>query len=297
MASINRSIKRDRIPVYNFRDAGGTGHETCVELKRLEHLSEFIMNETTRWHRHDHYELFWITGGAGNASVDFQEYFIEAGTMMLISPGQVHAVNLIQPLKGFLLIFSPFYMAGLRESSFERSPVSLSGNIGQPVMTVDEERFDVMNGLLRLLEREYRSDLDHRQTALGSLLNLVMIEADRFSHSKLQDHRNDAGYMLASRFLSRVESDFRTRLRVSDYAALFHVTNNHLIDTVKRIVGRPAGELIRERRLLEAKRLLRYSGLTVDEIACQLSFDDPSYFSRFFKKNTGTSPTAFRSHP
>jgi AraC-like DNA-binding protein len=78
---------------------------------------------------------------------------------------------------------------------------------------------------------------------------------------------------------------------------MLHVTTNHLNETVKGTLGQPAGMIIRERLLLEAKRLLRYSDSPVAEIATHLNFEDPSYFSRFFKKHTGFSPSEFREQP
>jgi len=91
-----------------------------------------------------------------------------------------------------------------------------------------------------------------------------------------------------------IEENFLAKTSVSEYAKLLGITANHLNETVKRTIGKTAGELIRHRLLLEAKRLLIHSELSSSEIAHRLNFQDPSYFGRFFKKYTQHSPGDFR---
>ena len=84
-------------------------------------------------------------------------------------------------------------------------------------------------------------------------------------------------------------------MSVHDYSLLLHVTESRLTSVTKRITGITAGQFVQERSLLEAKRLLIHSGATVSQIAFQLGFDDPAYFSRFFKKGAGRSPKEFKA--
>jgi AraC-like DNA-binding protein len=91
-----------------------------------------------------------------------------------------------------------------------------------------------------------------------------------------------------------VNKNFKTLRTVADYAPLLHVTPNYLNAACKKITGKAAGEIIRDRTLLEAKRLLANTDSSVAEIAYQLQFEDNSYFGRFFKKYTGMTPAKFR---
>ncbi len=102
-------------------------------------------------------------------------------------------------------------------------------------------------------------------------------------------------FALTRQFMRLVEQHYLDTTSVADYAAMLHVTTNHLIKTVRVCLGQPAGQIIRERLLVEAKRLLRYSDLPVAEIAARLNFEDPSYFSRYFKEKTGSTPSEFRT--
>ncbi|AHF94774.1 hypothetical protein OPIT5_26475 [Opitutaceae bacterium TAV5] len=81
---------------------------------------------------------------------------------------------------------------------------------------------------------------------------------------------------------------------VGEYAARLHVSPDRLSEAVREATGHPAGELIRQRQLLEARRLLAHTTRSVSEIAYALNFQDPAYFSRFFRRLTGQSPGEFR---
>jgi AraC family transcriptional activator of pobA len=100
---------------------------------------------------------------------------------------------------------------------------------------------------------------------------------------------------LVRRFRQAVERSFRVTTSVPDYARALGVTTSHLNESLRLETGLTAGDLIRERLLLEAKRLLLHSELTIAEIAYELGFEDPSYFSRFVRRELKASPAEFRS--
>ncbi len=104
----------------------------------------------------------------------------------------------------------------------------------------------------------------------------------------------ETALILTERFLQLVEAHYLTISSVADYAAKLYVTTTHLVETVLGTTGQPAGRIIRERLLLEAEHLLRYSDVPIAEIAAYLNFEDPAYVGRYFKKHTGFSPADFR---
>jgi AraC family transcriptional regulator, transcriptional activator of pobA len=99
---------------------------------------------------------------------------------------------------------------------------------------------------------------------------------------------------LLRNFEKLVEQHYKEKKLPREYAEMLFVTPNHLNTMCTTTAGKSAGELIRERVLLEAKRLLVNSQLSIAEIGYQLSFEDNAYFSRFFKKYTATTPESFR---
>ncbi|HHG86644.1 MAG TPA: helix-turn-helix domain-containing protein, partial [Bacteroidetes bacterium] len=95
-------------------------------------------------------------------------------------------------------------------------------------------------------------------------------------------------------FRISLEEQFMHLHQVKDYASLLAITEKHLNELCKKSTGKTASELIYDRIVLEAKRLLMHSSMNNKEVAYQLSFDDPSHFSKFFKRKVGISPSGFR---
>jgi AraC family transcriptional activator of pobA len=105
---------------------------------------------------------------------------------------------------------------------------------------------------------------------------------------------NESSNRLIVRFFNFLENHFQDEAQVHFYAKLLHVTPNYLNIVYKKEAGSSAGQYIRQRVLLEAKRLLAMSQKDVKEISFDLGFEDAAYFSRFFKKHTGSTPRDFR---
>ena len=93
------------------------------------------------------------------------------------------------------------------------------------------------------------------------------------------------------RFLDLVERDFARGRRLGDYASALRLTPGHLSALCRASLGKSAGACVRDRLALEARRLLRYSGQGAAEVGYALGFDDPAYFARFVKRETGHSPS------
>ncbi|MFB5675811.1 helix-turn-helix domain-containing protein [Paenibacillus terreus] len=286
--------KRKNIPVIPAPSLE-TGDFRLLRLNQEMHGDE---PELYDLHRHDCYELFWIMEGHGKVQIDFQSYSFSPNTLSLIAPGQIHgwiAKEIGMAFDGYLLIFSKDLIAGHQLDHAGWLQTSLLNLMGDnPFYNISPDHASVFNELFRLLERELAKERKDQTDAVRSYIRLLLIEAGRIHDQWQQGHREEAGFRLTKQYLSLVESHFRTVNSVSDYASMLHVTTSHLIESVKKTLGKSAGEVLRERQLLEAKRLLRYSSSTVDEIAHHLGFHDPSYFGRLFKKNVGLSPTAFR---
>lgn len=254
--------------------------------------------EAIRLHRHDCFEIFWITSGCGKGQIDFKKYSFKPNTLCLIPPGQMHGwmeQESDEPLSGYLLIFSKDM---LTEHSMDKVDWSLSAlfhSTGEnPFYSVNSDQAAVIHQLFHLLEREQDTALKNREAAVYSYIQLLLIEIGRIQDVWKHNHREEAGFRLTKQYLALVETHFQKGNSMSEYASMLHVTTNHLIESVKRTLGKSAGEVLQDRQLLEAKRLLRYTTVTVNEIAQQLSFSDPSYFGRLFKKKVGQSPTEFR---
>ena len=112
----------------------------------------------------------------------------------------------------------------------------------------------------------------------------LSVESNAYNHTLLRN------------FLNLIEANFKSLRLPKEYAALLYITPNHLNALCKELLGQSAGEIIRDRVILEAKRLLVIKDYSVAEIAYDLNFNDNSYFTKFFKKVVGVTPEEFRKN-
>jgi AraC-like DNA-binding protein len=288
------------IPVYGFDSLVPSHKWGSFSIERFEDSFNNAKGDVYAPHRHNLYEVFWINEGCGTCAVDFRLYDIHAPMLVFVAPGQVHSWTLNGPFSGYVLMFTNEFFVG-RPDDIASYPIDLpfaqTPNTG-PALSVLSERAADFTSLFQQLENEFKASLSDHDVALHAYLRLLLVAAKRLSEKVPgSNHREDSAAVLTTKFLQLVERSFLGIASVADYAELLNVTPNHLIETTKRTIGKPAGRIIRERLLLEAKRLLCYSDMSASEIAYHLSFEDPSYFSRFFKKYTGICPMEYRKTP
>jgi AraC-like DNA-binding protein len=113
-------------------------------------------------------------------------------------------------------------------------------------------------------------------------LNISEIQADTMQNR------------IVRQFSELSDVHFKDKTQVTHYADMMFVTPGHLNDTIKSALGKTAKQIIDEKRIIEAKRLLFWGEHTIKEIAWQLNFEDDGYFNRFFKKHTGNTPATFQ---
>lgn len=262
------------------------------EIGRLEH--KFRHHIAIAPHRHTYYEVLWSVEGSGTHYIDFISYEMTPRTLFFISPGQVHYSD-IATCAGYALFFTEEFMISTHlHKDFLRSFPFYHVSDREPAIDLDDEHIPIFRRLFERLEKEYLSESLKKEDILRAYLQILLIEAERLYTSKEALHLNHPNSFLVQEFRTLIEEHFLSQSSVKDYAKCLHITANHLNDVTKKITGKTAGELIRERLLLEAKRLLTHSDLSIVQIAHHLNFRDPSYFGRFFRRQTSQSPGKFR---
>ena len=286
-------------PFQVFQDLGLDPGTVEFAMQRIENLSPSGLRSALTMHRHGFCEIVWITRGQGTIRIDLERYPVRPNTLCLLSPGQIHAWEVEASPSGFVVGFTHRFFAESPDDVSALVELPYFHGVGPaPVLYVQEEHAELFTQTCNQLLREAHLELLGQRALLRSYMRILLVEARRLHDAQPGVlHSGEASFALTKQFMLLVEQHYLDTSSVADYAAMLHVTTNHLIETVKHSLGQPAGQIIRERLLLEAKRLLRYSDLPVAEIATRLNFEDPSYFSRFFKDKTGFSPTEFREQP
>ena len=212
-----------------------------------------------------------------------------------MSPGQVHRWHDADRLQGWIVCFTQeLFDGGLPSPSPLLKHSFWYPDNTPPVLVLPTDAAEETQPIFAEMQREYVNKLTGFAQVLGALLRILFVRSERIyqqAHSSMEPDRSSA---LMREFRLALEENFRTTQSVGDYAKLLKISSDRLGKAVQERSGRPAGEIIRRRLLLEAERLLAHTEMTVSEIAYALNFQDPAYFSRFFRRLTGQSPGEFR---
>jgi AraC family transcriptional activator of pobA len=270
-----------------------------VEQVFVARFEEAILVHTDRlhFHRHTYYEAFYMDG-KGAVCIDFQDYAITGPTLVFTSPGQVHRWMNSGGLKGPIICFTQEFYDGR-----ELPPSSLLEHEfwfplhTAPLLALGKEEARSMQVLWHQVELETPASKE-RNEILRALLRVIFNQATRLYQRQPVGAaalaKEAPSGRLVREFRLAVETHFRKISSVAGYAKLLRLTPDHLASCVGRLTGQAPGEIIRDRMLLEAKRLLIFTSLSVSEIGYELKFEDPAYFSRFFRRLMRISPGEFR---
>lgn len=242
-------------------------------------------------HRHDYHELIWVRSGGGEHLIDGEVVPVRPGTITIIGRGQVHVFREADDLHGAVLRFGDELLHGNGRSGW-----LLAGRGGRTV-TVPEPEDDRLAGLVDALHAEAERPPDARSAEIERhLVSIVLLWLERWYDAARTERReaDDADIQLHRRFAQLLESDFARHHDAAHYADALAVPPAALSRALTQVTGRSTKELVTDRVMLEAARLLRYTDLTVGEVAHRVGFSDPLYFSRAFKRHAGDAPMAYR---
>ena len=234
-------------------------------------------------HRHFFHAVYWMHEGSGTHVIDFEEYEIRPDRVFFIKPEQVHFLHGGAYLKYSALQFTEdFMMPFLSES---QKNIAVYKDLSQ----AESERIDV---LFKQLQAESISNLPNSNSIIQSEINTLLLELERIS---LLSNAFPAIPNLLQEYKELIEHEFINDRQVRNYAKRLGVSSNYLNVLTQKHLGKSALEMINERVTLEMKRLLLRTDYDISEIAYKLGFNELSYFSRFFRRNTGMSPHEFRT--
>jgi AraC-like DNA-binding protein len=243
------------------------------------------MSRATFPHRHTFYEIVYLTAGDGVHVVDLAESPLHPPQLCFVQPGQVHFWR-ATGLDGRVILFTDEFLAahpGDRETLRQLACGPPLGTPGPDVPAIVEE-----------MQREYAGRGAGRTAILQSLLHILILRAARLAGAASASGPAGGPAAVARGFLALLHQPGGHQRTVQGCARRLGVSASYLNEAVKSVTRRTPGTLIRQAQMLEAKRLLARTDLAVAQIAKQLGFGDPSYFSRFFRREAGMSPGTFR---
>jgi AraC-like DNA-binding protein len=239
-------------------------------------------------HKHNFYHLVFITKGSGWHEIDFKRHAVKSGAMFFMMPAQVHSWAMSKDTCGIVVEFENLSMFSGDESFVLAEALRPAASY----LSLTGEKKQSMSDLYHTMLEEYEAESRDFEILLRLNLAQLIILFSRFLKntpvkvSRISKFRDE--------FNELIEKNYKTHHNVEFYAKAMGVATKSLTAKVNRNLGKNVREIIQDRCILESKRLLAYSDLSVSEIALELGFEDPNYFTRFFKLKTKTNPGKFR---
>jgi AraC-like DNA-binding protein len=285
------SLKRINTMKNNFFD---------VSLKTigLLHVNSESLNLINSDAYKSYIKALYLPKGC-KVKVDFTVYHTEGPALFFISPNQVLSIKDLCTESGYFIFYNrDFYCIQIHDEEVACDGLLFNNINNMPMTAVPEQEAIFINYLFSQLESEFNRKESSHEEMLRTYLKQLLIKSTRLWKQQhlggaLTDQNNDPDAF--RHFTQLVEAHYKQKHTVADYADLMLVAPKTLTHKFKRMNLPQPNEVIKNRIILEAKRLLVHTSMTAKEIAYELGYDDPAYFSRLFYIKTGDSPSAFKA--
>lgn len=246
-------------------------------------------------HTHSYYQIIWIFNKGGVHYVDFKSYNVEANTLFFISKNQIHYFDGKAKHQGIIIHFNESFLMQSDVDIFLK--YTLFNNIDKPYHVLENSAVELANKYINLIkvELENKGAFGYKHV-IRNLLKSFLIVLERL-HSKHNQHpiRFNSSYELQFlQFRELLETYYTQNYSVNDYASRLNISSKTLNTITTTVAAKTPSQLIAERIILEAERLLSFSDLKINEIAYHLGFEDASYFVKYFKRHKQKSPKEYR---
>lgn len=254
--------------------------------KNKEHHSELP-------HQLKFYNLIYFTHGTGKHFIDFKWYPVQKNTLVYLAKEQINAFDFSSDLKGYCMIFTEEHFvscfSNLTEDFVFRlfNPQLFSPVLQIPVESDFIEYFD-------LLQREFDSPNSFNyQVVINSLFTILISKAEHIKQKQIHSLSDTSKIVLFQKFTSLIENQYAENRNALFYAEKLAITYKHLNIVCKELVNKTAKKVIDDFVVLQAKRKLINTNIKSAELAYDLGFEDPTNFTKYFKKQTGFTPKSF----
>ena len=281
----------NKLPVYSI---ASFQNQLDTNEFYANNFSNHVQNHhfTNLPHKHDFYLVVLITEGSGWHEVDFVRYTIEKGSVFMLQPGQMHYWELSSDIDGFVFFHTKTFFDEVYTTFKINNFPFFNSFYSNAEFSVSNDKLDRLAVLMKELISETQLPAYFSKQKIHALLNLVYIE---FSRGFIQENSTiQSAYLnkLLS-FENSIELNYKIEKSVQFYANKLNISSKHLNRIVKESLNKTSSDLIAERVILEAKRMLIQLKFNVTQIGYELGYQDKSYFVRFFKKQTGETPMNF----
>ncbi|MCL3781032.1 AraC family transcriptional regulator [Prolixibacteraceae bacterium JC049] len=247
---------------------------------------------STTLHRHDCFQIVWLTEGEGSHWVEKKEHTYFRGSIFLLAPYFMHQIEYTDQVQGYVVSFTDIFLTA---SQFQETLMFY--NLANCHIVVPEHEIALFN--TEFAHLHYYSGKvtgDQLNTILQNYLHIILTKLSGFRRLQqgIGSNVHDAKLALLMQFVVLVRAHFKEEKNLSFYLDKLAVSQRKLSDVINATTGLPPAKFIEQYTLNEAARLIRYTDESIKEIAAYLGYFDNSYFSKAFKKHFGTTPQQYR---
>lgn len=246
-------------------------------------------------HRHSFYQILWFQP-ASDHFVDFEIQKLSENTLVFLDKYQIHYFCPYSKNEGFLIHFNDYFLLNQAQDAPKYLRYFLFNGLGQTYNTIPEETQIKLGRLLNLMQDELKEARFQQKEMLYHLFSSFLVAAERIKRKNRNDQpQENADYEVLFAFKEATEQKLSESTSVTELSEQLNVSSKKLSAITQIYLHQTPAQFIANRKALEAKRLLSNTQLSIKEIAFSLGFDQATYFTKFFKKQTDLTPKEFRA--
>lgn len=282
------------LDINQFKDADSIEELSASTLSyHLQHHHAKIVNP----HKHNFFVTVLFTQGTGIHEIDFERFDVKRGSIFMLNPGQTHYWELSEDIEGYIFFHSEnFYNLAFTHNSLFGFPFFYSTK-NSPWLQLSEQQTISISRIFEEIIQEYTHKYEYKYKKIILLIDLLYIEIARWYEQEYK-HSLDQLHPFSDKINQLeilIDQHYKTEKSPSQYAQWMNISPKHLNRIIQNSLNKTTTQLITERVILEAKRLIAQPSLQLTTISELLGYEEYAYFSRLFKKQTSETPTSFRS--
>ena len=244
-------------------------------------------------HRKGYYLLVFIRRANTRQWIDMTPYVVKDNAVYFTGPDQIIVKEGFEPIWSTGIAFTAEFLAHQENASLANLPLIQNPHLGPELLLTEADTL-LVEEVVGKIRIEYQRPGEWQQRMLGAYLTVLLTYLSRLYTEQCVANAGSADKQLLKAFQAKIDACFRERHEVGDYASMLNLSAGYLSEVVKEQSSKSAIKHIHERLVLEARRLLFHTEQSIKEISFNLGFSDASYFNRFFKRETGLTPTHYR---
>lgn len=257
------------------------------EIKRIKELKQHP-DSYGKLHKHDFYYILFLTNGSTNQTIDFRKEKIQQRQVLFMYPGQIHGFEYFEKAEGFTLYFTNGFLNKSESSAYKIHQLIIYQS---QIITLNNQQFERIIQVMNALFNEFNTSFINKTEVLKSYLEIILTSLLRFIIPSDHEFQPNNTFQ---KLIDLKEENFALNRKIDSICKDIGMSQKKLNALAKAYFGKTFLQLLNDRKLLEVKRLLTTSELSIKEISYQNGFSDNSHLNNFFKNHTGITPLDFR---